>query len=289
MGHLEPPDALSIGAGERALLVAEQLALHERGWQRGQVDFDQRALGVRRILVEHLGHRFLARAGLADDQYVGVRGRHLTDHLVDVLHLGRVADDALGKCLGLLLAAHQLLCELLSLEVAPDGEQHPIDVERLGDVVVGAEVHRLDRGARGAVGGHQDDVADVDVLGGQALQDLNAVLVGHAQVDQEQVRLFDRDDAQDLAAALGFERLVALAAQQLYQRATDRRVIIGDQDPPRLHGTRIVPFARRAFCGSDHRCASCSLLQTSTPPGWIVLCHPTTRPRTASPSMPQQA
>ena len=72
VGHLEAADALSVGAGERALFVAEQLALHQRRRQRRQVDLDQRPFGVGRVLVQHLGHRFLARAGLADDQHVGV-------------------------------------------------------------------------------------------------------------------------------------------------------------------------------------------------------------------------
>ena len=119
-----------------------------------------------RVLVQHLGDRFFARPGLADNQHVGLRSCDLADHLVDLLHLGRVADNALGKHLAFLLAAHELLSQLLPLEVATDGKENPIDVEWLGDVVIGAQVHRLDGGARGAVRSHEDDVADVDFLSG---------------------------------------------------------------------------------------------------------------------------
>ena len=46
VGQLEAADASVDGAGERALLVAEQLALDESGGQGGAVDLDQR-LAVR--------------------------------------------------------------------------------------------------------------------------------------------------------------------------------------------------------------------------------------------------
>ena len=72
MRHLEAADALAVGTREGALFVAEQLAFHERGRQRRQVDLDQRPLRVRGVLVEHLGYGLLASAGLADDQHVGV-------------------------------------------------------------------------------------------------------------------------------------------------------------------------------------------------------------------------
>ena len=128
-------------------------------------------------------------------------------------------------------------------------------------------MHGLDRGARGAVRGHQNDVADVDVLGGQALQDLDAVLVRHAQVDEQQIWLFDRHDTQDFAAALCLQGFVSLSPQQLYERTPNRRIVIGDEDAFGLDGTVPIGLARRAFSGCDHMRAFCSLLQTCTPSG----------------------
>ena len=90
-------------------------------------------------------------------------------------------------------------------------------------------MHRFDRGARSAIGRHQDDVAHADVLGRQPLEHLNAILVGHAQIDQQQVGLLDRHDAQHFTAALGLERVIAFTAQQLDERATDCGVVVGDE------------------------------------------------------------
>jgi hypothetical protein len=49
-------------AGERAVLVAEQLGLDQRIGQRGAVDGDERAVGARRRLVQRAGEPFLAGA-----------------------------------------------------------------------------------------------------------------------------------------------------------------------------------------------------------------------------------
>ncbi len=113
-------------------------------------------------------------------------------------------------------------------------------------------MHCLDRGARGAVGCHKDDVADANILSREALQNLDPVLIWHAQVDQEQVRFFDWHDAQDFAAALGFERVVAFALEQLDQRAANRRVVVGDQDSFGLWWPGVCPLAWLPFCRCDH-------------------------------------
>ena len=47
VGLLEAPGAPPIGAGEGALLVAEELALEERLGERGAVERDERRLGAR--------------------------------------------------------------------------------------------------------------------------------------------------------------------------------------------------------------------------------------------------
>ena len=46
VGQLEPADPLADGAGERALLVAEQLALEQAGRNRGAVQLHKRLLAA---------------------------------------------------------------------------------------------------------------------------------------------------------------------------------------------------------------------------------------------------
>ena len=81
-----PPSAISkrplraaIGAGEGALLVAEQLGLEQLGGNGAAVDGDERPVAARAQIVDGAGGDFLAGAGLAEHEYGGVVGRDLAD------------------------------------------------------------------------------------------------------------------------------------------------------------------------------------------------------------------
>ena len=76
---LELADPRRRGAGERALLVAEQLALEELRGQRRAVDLDERPVLARRPLVDGAGHQLLADAALAADEHRDVAVGHLLD------------------------------------------------------------------------------------------------------------------------------------------------------------------------------------------------------------------
>ena len=76
VGELEAAGAVADRAGERAALVAEQLALDEAFGDRRAVDLDERAVLARRAEVQRAGDELLARAALAGDEH---RGRALGD------------------------------------------------------------------------------------------------------------------------------------------------------------------------------------------------------------------
>src|SRR5262245_6190467 len=67
--HLEQARPFAVGAGERAALVAEQLALHQLLGQRAAVDRDERALAALRPAVDLARDDLLAGARLADQQH----------------------------------------------------------------------------------------------------------------------------------------------------------------------------------------------------------------------------
>ncbi len=83
-GLLEAPQAQARGAGERAPLVAEQLALHQGGGDGGAVHLHQRRLPPRAQLVDGPGHQLLAGAALAQQQ----DGRVGPGHPADRIHRG---------------------------------------------------------------------------------------------------------------------------------------------------------------------------------------------------------
>ena len=94
-----PPSAISkrpflsaIRAGERASLVAEELAFEQGLGQRRAVDGDERAPRPVAVLVNGARRQLLPGAGLAADQDGAVRRRQLADAAVDLAHGGAVAD-----------------------------------------------------------------------------------------------------------------------------------------------------------------------------------------------------
>ena len=118
-------------AGERALLVAEQLALEQpppgRAAQLTLMNGPGRA---RAVVVDRVGDQLLARAALAADQHRGVAARDLGDQVVDLLHRPGVADDVRGPeaVLQFLLQAQVLLEQPLALLLRRAAQAH-----RLGD------------------------------------------------------------------------------------------------------------------------------------------------------------
>ena len=82
VGQLEAADAVALGVGERALHVAEQLALEHALGEAAGVDGDHAAASARaRDGVQRPRDDPLAGAVLAGDQHVGVRRPDARDQL----------------------------------------------------------------------------------------------------------------------------------------------------------------------------------------------------------------
>ena len=178
VGGLEEADLALVGAGERAALVAEQLALEQALGQRRAVELDQRPVAAAGALVDRLAHQLLADPGLAEDQH-GHRGvGDPLDQRVDPLHRGVEHD---RRALGRRGARHPA--------GAQAGAQHA-DQGLDGGAVVGAQ-----RGRRGGldVGGAREVEQALDrrraVLAAELGQDDQVVV---ARVLGDQVHRPDR-------------------------------------------------------------------------------------------------
>jgi hypothetical protein len=108
--------------------------------------------------VNGAGDEFLAGAAFAFDQDGGAGGCDLLDRLDDRLHHFGLAEDAFDGefALHLLLQRHVFVLQRAAAEGAFDEELHFIEIERLGDKMVGPAAHRLHGGVHAAVGGHHD-------------------------------------------------------------------------------------------------------------------------------------
>ena len=201
---LKLADALRAGPGERALFVAEQLALEQALRDRCAVDRQIRFIVALAVLVNGASNQFLAGAALAGDQRRGIRAGQLADHLEHLLHRLAAADNAQVVILRLeqRLARDNLFHVASRLECVGDDLLELGHVKRLEQIVVRAEFHRLDRGLRRAKGGHHDH-RQLSVVLPDAPQRLQPGDAAHANVHQHEIRLKTFDNLKPLLAAGG--------------------------------------------------------------------------------------
>ena len=103
--------------------------------------------------------------------------------------------------------------------------------ERLGDVVVGAELQRLDD-ARLVGSAGKDDDRRLAAGGAPAAQEVVAGDVRQAEIEQDEVGV--AGDGGFGGAAVGrLDDLVALRAEAGAQQPADRRLVVDDEDADR--------------------------------------------------------
>jgi len=201
----------------------------------------------RRIEVERLRDELLAGTGLAGDQNRCVGSRHPANGLVHVEHLVASTDDPLRRIARTDLGAQDLDLgrQILVLEKALDGNQHVFELERLGNVVVGTKLDRLDRDVRGSKGSHEDD-RHFEALLTDPLQDVHPGQFGHPQIHQQEINLAPvGDEVHDFPTRSGLADCISLAFQEAAQQIAYRSIVVGNQDVSFHHrNPHGVPGAR---------------------------------------------
>src|SRR5581483_2334036 len=232
VGELEEALLLRRRVRERALLVAEELALEELLGDRGARDRHERAVRAAALVVDRLRDHVLADAALAREEHRrGLARRDLADELVDLAHGRRLADDGLETALLLRALADRadLAAELGRLERLAEADEELLDLERLLQVVLGPELDRLDGVLDRRVGRHHDDE-----LVGLPLDDLaeqpEAVRVGEPHVEEEEVPVLGLESFPRLVRTADSFGGVPLPDQPLHERAVEDELIFNDQD-----------------------------------------------------------
>ena len=233
--QLELAELARVRAGEGAALVAEELRFDERVGDGRHVDGDERLIAPGTPPVDRPRHQLLAGAALARDEHGRGRLGQLRDELINAHHFG-VAPDQPLEGVGALPSAgserrsqtKDLALERPLLERTLDQEVQIVHVERLHQVVVGAQPHRRD--------------------GRPHVADLDARLSGHPLVEHDHVDLARPEHVQCDAAVLGFDHVARLFQDRAHggshavlvvhdedRAAPDRGGILGQR---RLHGRR---------------------------------------------------
>ena len=186
--HEEAP-SLPVGAGEGSPLVAEQLGFQQRLGNGRTVDGDEPAFAPAAVPVDGPRHQLLARAAVTQQQHRGVGVRDHPDLLEHALHGLRPAEDVVEAVAALDLGPEPpiLLTKLLVLHGPLDDQRQLRKLERLGQVVVRALAHGVDRALEAPERGHEDHPRPrLDALGlsqhGQAVHRLHDEVGQHDRV-----------------------------------------------------------------------------------------------------------
>src|ERR1051325_1088127 len=142
--HFEQTLFVERRAGERALLVAEQLRFDQILRDRGAVDLDERPLRPLAVVMNGVGDQLLAGSVLALNQDVRLAGGDAFDELEQLLHLLALADDVL-KLIAILQLGLELLVlvdERLLLDRFLEFVEQTLRIDRLLKEVERAGLHR---------------------------------------------------------------------------------------------------------------------------------------------------
>jgi hypothetical protein len=212
------------GAGEGALLVAEELRFEQRIGNRGAVDRHEWSVGAGAERVQAAGEELLAGAALPLEENRGVGRRRTMQLLQDVAQRAVLADDPRRPAaLGHLLLQQDVIRQHPPLrDGALDHQQEVIGIDRLRQEIHRALAHGRHRILNASVGGHDDDLQlGIELLG--RAQHAEAIAVGQLEVGQHHggaglTQLMDRFGlvpCLEHGMALRFQRMAQHRAQRI--------------------------------------------------------------------------
>src|SRR5687768_1283207 len=230
VGCLEQTGAIGRRAGEGAADVSEELALEQLLRNRGAVDRGEGLFPPRAHPMDGPGDDLLAGAALAGQQY----GRRVCGdaarELDQVPHGPALRDEQVASPLRAQRGAQRvdLTAEPLALLRLLDGERDFIGAERLGEIVVRALAHRLERRILPAVRTHHDHERAA-AFGAEAPQEGEPVHLRHPDVAEDHVERPGPGpcEGQD-RVSFRFD-LVPRLGEQKAQRLTECGVVVYDE------------------------------------------------------------
>ncbi len=226
--RFEPADASALGVGISPCLGAEQFGLDKRVRNRRAVDGHERLGGSLTVVVNGVRNEFLAHTALAHDQRRQVVAGEQHDLFEQRLHRRALADQ----------------CRMVGFGRADRGSRRfrfrPVQspaqqlaqlgqLDRLAQVVEGAEVHRAARRLQRTVGGHDDD-GHLRRDRADLVERVDAVAPGHADVQERHRGFLLTDERYGLGPVRRQQGLVAFFGQKRREGFADSAFVVGYED-----------------------------------------------------------
>ena len=184
------PGPVSIRPGERAFRVAEELALEQLARDCGAVHGNEPARTTWAQRMNGAGDSLLPSSRITEDQHRRVADGDPMNELGELSHRRRAPDHTRQHFVLTHLAA-ELFREVgrRASERSQHDEARRLGVERLGEVVVGAEPERLDRRVERREGGHENELR-VRSQTPAGSEDFDPVDIRHLEVAENDVEVF---------------------------------------------------------------------------------------------------
>ncbi len=231
IGLIDPAQGAFGGSGERAAVVAEQLAFHQVRRQRGAVDGDEGLLRAPAPGVDGTRQLALAGAGLAEDEDIGVGVGDLACGFQHRHHRRAVRAERIAALLHLAFQGLQARRHLPDFQLLGCGQAQLLRAARLEQVVRGAGLHGVDRGVDGRMGGDDHD-PHPGREHAHLLQHIEAVVLAQAQVQKTEIEYLALQDGFCLCGAGGGHYGIAAILQTVTEGTQDRRFVIHQKDAP---------------------------------------------------------
>ncbi len=148
------------GSGKGPSFVAEEFTLQQIMGNGGTIDGNEGLGEATAIEVDCPGNQFLTGTAFARDHYGHIGRGHTAESFIDFLHRLAVADNRpAGAVLPLQLRFKlaDLITDLGGLLGLEDDGIEGVQIERFGQVIVGAVFHRRNGIFHGRLGSHDDD------------------------------------------------------------------------------------------------------------------------------------
>ena len=230
LGELEQPLLRVDGAGERAAHVAEQLALEQRLDDGRAVDRDEATVAARPQLVQGARDELLARAGFSGNQRRLEVRRQPPDQAEQLLHRRSAPDHRTELQLAgdvALDGGHAVPPPVLVTN-ALEQVLEAAEVERLRQIVPGAQLDGFDGRVDGGMPGHQHDLAG-RVGDADRAQHLDSVQPRHSQIYDRQVGATHRQHLEGPRAVTAFEHVESGAPGKPRHQIADNVVVVDEK------------------------------------------------------------